>query len=214
MSVASCARDGLASASANVVVHIVDDNSDIRRAATRLIHSLSLATQEHSSGSEFLKRYNSSVPGCVILDICMPGMNGLEVQEALSANELPPPIIFITGQAEIPHAVKAMQGGAVDLLVKPVRAEALLECIFLAVELDLANRRKHAIADDIRARLAQLTDRESEIAKLLSLGESVKHIAHSLGISSKTVDNHRARILDKVNVENATQLANLLAQLP
>ena len=99
-------------------------------------------------------------------------------------------------------------------MIKPLRAETLFERIFEAIDLDLAHRRQHAISGEIRSRLAHLTGRESQITQLLSLGESVKHIAHSLGISPKTVENHRARILEKLNVDNPTQLANLLAQLP
>jgi FixJ family two-component response regulator len=205
---------GTALASAASMVHIVDDNSDIRETAARLIRSIGFSVSQHPDGAEFLSHYNPNMPGCVVLDVAMPGMSGLEVQEVINALDLPPPIIFVTGQADVPHAVRALRAGAIDFLVKPVCAETLLERVWEAVTHDLENRRQHAMSGCISGRLNRLTAREKQVARLLSTGESVKHIAHCLSISPKTVENHRAKVLDKLEVDNPTQLANLLSHLP
>jgi FixJ family two-component response regulator len=199
---------------ASSTVHIVDDNPDIRESAARLIRSLGLSVSQHPGGTEFLSEYSCDTPGCVVLDVAMPGMSGLQVQEALNTFDLPPPVIFVTGHAQVPHAVQAMRAGAIDFLVKPICAETLLERVWEAVTHDLENRRQHAMSGSISSRLSRLTPREKQIARLLSAGESVKHIAHCLGISPKTVENHRAKVLEKLEVDNPTQLANLLAHLP
>jgi FixJ family two-component response regulator len=194
-------------------VHIVDDNTDMRLTTSSLVRSIGLAARDYASGLEFLEQYDSQIPGCVVLDVEMPGMSGLELQEVLNEKDISPPIIFITGHADISRVVQAIRGGAVDLLVKPFCAEALFQRIREGVNLDLANRRRHALSGDVRSRMFRLTARENQIAKLLAEGESVKQIAHCLSISPKTVDNHRARILDKMGVDNPTQLAHLLVQL-
>jgi FixJ family two-component response regulator len=194
-------------------VHIVDDNADMRRTTSSLVRSIGLAAQDYASGLEFLEHYDPQIPGCIVLDVEMPGMSGLQLQEVLNARDIPPPIIFVTGHADISHAIQAIRGGAVDLLIKPFCAEALFDRIREAVNLDLGNRRRHAMSVEARSRLTRLTAREREITKLLADGDSVKQIAHGLSISPKTVDNHRANILEKTGVDNPTQLAHLLAQL-
>lgn len=142
----------------------------------------------------------------------MPGMSGLELQKELSALESTP-MIFVSAHGEIPLAMQAMRDGAVDFIPKPYSPSALVERIHEAIALDQDIRRKRALAAEIQLRWNNLTDREWEIALLLATGDTPKRIAPRLSISPKTVDNHQTRILAKMNVENSTQLANLLATL-
>jgi len=191
-------------------VFIVDDDPDVRKAVMLLVSSAGLAAEGYASGDEFLKRFDPQRPGCIILDVRMPGMSGLELQKVLDLNRSRPPIIFITAHGELPLATEAIRTGAIDFLQKPVSPPVLLERIQEALSLDRECRCKRAEAAGVQERLTTLTARELEIAKLLASGKSTKQIAHELEISSKTVDNHRAKILEKMGVDNPTQLARLL----
>jgi len=201
------------SAEALSTLFVVDDDQDIRRAICRLAQAEGLAAEGYASAPEFLEHYDPQRPGCIVLDIRMPGMNGLELQRALSILGTCPPIIFVSAHGEIPLAMQAMRDGAVDFIPKPYSPSALVERIREAMELDRENRRKRALAAEVQLCWDKLTDREREISLLLATGETTKHIARHLSISPKTVDNHQTRILAKMNVENSTQLANLLAAL-
>ena len=192
---------------------VVDDDEDIRRAICRLAQADDLAVKDYASARSFLEDYDSQQPGCIILDIRMPGMSGLELQKALSALGSSLPIIFVSAHGEIPLAIQAMRDGAVDFIPKPFNASTLLQRIHEAMALDLDNRRKRALAAEGQLRWNTLTNREREISLLLATGETTKHIALHLSISPKTVDNHQTRILAKMNVENSTQLAHLLSGL-
>lgn len=203
--------DGPVAAAATVF--IVDDDPDVRRAVQLLVRSIGLADECYSTAQDFLQQYDSSRPGCLVLDIRMPGMTGLELQKALAAADIKPPIIFVTAHGEIPCASQALRDGAVDYIQKPFSPQTLLERIREAVQRDQENRRKRSLAHGIQDRIARLTDREREIMDLLASGESTKQIAQRLSISPKTVDNHRAKVLEKMNVDNPTQLAHLLAAL-
>jgi two-component system, LuxR family, response regulator FixJ len=192
---------------------VVDDDEDIRRAICRLAQAEGLAVEDYVSASNFLEHYDPQKPGCIVLDIRMPGMSGLELQKALSILGSCPPIIFVSAHGEIPLAMQAMRDGAVDFIPKPFSAAALFKRIHEAMALDQDNRRKRALAAAVQLRWNKLTNREREISLLLATGETTKHIALHLAISPKTVDNHQTRILAKMDVENSTQLANLLAAL-
>ena len=192
---------------------VIDDDQDIRRAICRLAKAEGLAVEDYVSASNFLEHYDPQKPGCIVLDIRMPGMNGLELQKALCAGGSCPPIIFVSAHGEIPSAIQALRDGAVDFIPKPYSPSALLQRIHEALALDQDNRRKRALAADVQLRWNTLTDREREISRLLATGETTKHIALHLSICPKTVDNHQTRILAKMNVENSTQLAHLLATL-
>lgn len=192
-------------------VFIVDDDVDLRRAVSLLAGSVGLAVEAHSSAQEFLDKYDPQRPGCLVLDVRIPGISGLELQRTLASQKFPIPIIFLSAHGEIPMATQAIRAGAIDFLQKPFSPHALLERIHEALALDEDNRRKRAEAGDVKSRLLSLTQREQEIMWLLAAGESAKHIAVTLSISSKTVDNHRAKILEKMEVENPTQLAHLLS---
>jgi len=194
-------------------VFIVDDEADIRRSLEILVASIGLAVETFATAKDFLQRYDSQAPGCLILDVRLPGMTGLELQKELSARGTCPPIIFISGHGDVALASEALRAGAVDFIQKPFAAEALLRRVREAIALDQERRRKHTLARDAEGRLPTLTDREREIMQLLAAGDSTKQIAQGLSISPKTVDHHRAKVLEKMNVDNPTQLARLLALL-
>jgi len=192
---------------------VIDDDEHIRRAICRLAQAEGLAVEDFASARDFLEHYDPQKPGCIVLDIRMPGMSGLELQKALSIQGSCPPIIFVSAHGEIPLAIQAMRDGAVDFIPKPYSPAALLQRICEALSLDRDNRRKRALAADVQLRWSKLTHREQEISRLLATGETTKHIALQLSICPKTVDNHQTRILAKMSVDNSTQLAQLLAML-
>jgi len=192
---------------------VVDDDDDIRRAICRLAQVEGLTSEEFGSAAQFLNSYDPQKPGCIVLDIRMPGMSGIELQKELGALGSCLPIIFVSAHGDIPLAMQALRDGAVDFLTKPFDASALLERIHEAMALDLDHRNKRALAAEVRVRWNTLTNREREISLLLAAGQTAKHVALYLSISPKTVDNHQTRIFAKMDVENPTQLANLLSQV-
>jgi len=199
---ASCVHAG--------TVFIVDDDLDVRNAVALLAKSDGLEVEVYSSAPEFLAGYDPQKSGCLVLDVRMPGMSGIEMQRELHARCQNPPIIFVTAHGEIPLATQAIRAGAVDFIQKPFSPQFLLERIHEALMIDQVQRRRSASGCEVRQRLDLLTNREQQIMKLLAAGESTKHIAALLAISPKTVDNHRAKILEKMRVDNPTQLAHLL----
>ena len=203
----------LVSTEALSTLFVVDDDRDIRRAICRLAQADGLAVEDYATAPTFLEQYDPQKPGCIVLDIRMPGMSGLELQKALSVLGSGPPIIFVSAHGEIPLAMQAMRDGAVDFIPKPFSASALMQRIHEAMALDQGNRRKRAHAAEVQLHWNKLTDREREISLLLATGETPKHIALRLSISPKTVDNHQTKILAKMNVENSTQLSHILATL-
>lgn len=192
---------------------VVDDDDDIRRAVCRLAQADGLTARDYASALDFLESYEPEQPGCIVLDIRMPGMSGLELQKTLRQRGYGPPIIFVSAHGEIPLAMQAVRDGAVDFIPKPFHAAALLQRIHEAMTLDLEIRRKRELAFDVQQHWNTLTSREQEISLLLATGETPKHIALRLLLRPKTVDNHQTRILAKMNVENSTQLSKLLAIL-
>lgn len=194
-------------------VFIVDDQADIRNTTAILVRTTGLETECYDSGQSFLDAYDCQKHGCIVLDYQMPELNGAEVQQALNSKEFRSPIIFITGKGDVSFATAAMRDGALDVLIKPVAAKDLLTRIQEAVQIDLVQRQKRTLVSDVRDRLGHLTRREREIAELLASGESCKQIARKLEICHKTVDNHQTTILEKLSVDNPTQLARMFAQL-
>lgn len=194
-------------------VFVVDDDAGTRRFIESLARSVGLSVEAYSSGCDFLDRRDLGRPGCLILDLRISDMSGLEIQRRLNAAGDRLPVIFATAYGEVPLAAEAMRAGAVDFLQKPVSPHVLLERIHEAIGRDRDRRHRLDLAHDVRRRIARLTVREREIMEYLATGQSTKAIALRLGISIKTVDNHRARLLDKLNVDNTTQLARMLARL-
>lgn len=190
-------------------VFIVDDDPGIRKAMQLLLKSVGLRSEIFASGDEFLARFDPERPGCLILDIRMPGLGGLALQERLlgAGNSLP--IIFITGHADVPMAVEAMQKGAFDFVQKPVRDQELLERIKAALGSDRRARSEQARRAGVAARLGTLTVREREVMDLVVTGKPNKVIAYELGVSQRTVEIHRARVMVKMQARSLPDLVRM-----
>jgi len=191
------------------VVFVVDDDEAICESLRLLIGDIGLEVRTFTSAREFLEKYDSSRPGCLVLDVRMSGMSGLELQSRLRELGNHIPTIIITGHGDVPMAVEAMKAGAMDFVEKPFRDQVLLDGIQKAIDLDQRIRRQHRERQDVQARMQLLTQREKEVMERLVAGKSNKNIAFDLGISQKTVDFHRANILDKIGVSSVVELVRL-----
>ena len=187
-------------------VALVDDDQSVREALKWLIESVNLRVETYASATKFLELFDPAVPGCLILDVRMPGMSGLELQENLTAQKCGLPVVIITGHADVAMCVRAFEGGAFAFLEKPVNRQKLLEQVQKAIEQDRRNRKESMPVDDIDHRVARLTPREREIMDLLVVGQSMKQIAGELQVSLPTCSKHRASVLEKMEVENDVQL--------
>jgi FixJ family two-component response regulator len=186
------------------LVYVVDDDAAVRDSLLLLLESAGLRAAEFDSAEAFLAAHRGDQPGCLVLDVHMPGMDGLELQNELVRRGELMPIIFLTAHGDVPKTVRAMKAGAVDFLTKPVNGKLLVERVQHAVELsETAHKRE--------ARLKSLTQREREILKLAVAGQPNKQIARELGISYRTVEAHRSRILSKTGATTLLELANLIA---
>ena len=190
-------------------VFIVDDEPAVLKSLSRLMRSARLAALTFSSPQEFLDRHDPQVPGCLILDVAMPGLDGLQLQQALIAKGSEIPIIFLTGRGDIPMSVRAMKRGAVDFLTKPVDDEDLLEAVRDAIEKERVNRLAIAGRNAIRQRLATLTPREREVLEHVLTGQLNKQIAGDLDIAEKTIKVHRGRVMEKMGVRSVAELVRL-----
>jgi FixJ family two-component response regulator len=195
------------------IVFVVDDDEVIRQLLCSLVRSAGFAVEAYASAEEFLEDFDAEKVGCLILDIGLPGIDGMELQQRLNSQGTAPPIIFVTGHGEVPLATHALRAGALDFLPKPCDAPVLLDRIREGFALHRKLHQKRALAADVIQRISHLTGRESQIMHLLSTGDSPKKIAAQLSICIKTVDNHRIKIFEKMQVENATQLTHLLAAI-
>jgi two-component system response regulator FixJ len=194
----------------NTCVMVVDDDSGVRNAMRTLLKSVGLNSQVFASAQEFLTGYNPSQAGCVLLDIRMPGMSGLELQQELNLRGATIPVIFMTGHGDIPMAVEAMQHGAFDFLQKPFRDQDLLDRIQKAIVRDAKLRKALGEHSRIRAHLETLTEREREVLDLLILGKQNKQIAQDLGVSPRTVEIHRARVMEKMDAQSVAELVRMM----
>lgn len=190
-------------------VFIVDDEPDVRDAISLLVSSVDLNAESFASAREFLDAYDPARPGCLILDVRLPGMNGLEAQKVMRERGISLPIIFISGHGDIPMAVRAVREGALDFVEKPFRDDALLACVQRAVELDGENRQQEGARQEIEAQLETLTPREVEVLERLIDGKVNKIIARELDVSTRTVEIHRARVLHKMGADNVSQLVRM-----
>jgi FixJ family two-component response regulator len=166
-----------------------------------------------NSPQDFLARHNPALPGCLVLDVAMPGLNGLEVQQALAAIGDERPIVFLTGHGDIPTSVEAMKRGAVDFLTKPVNAEDLLKAIHSAIVKDSVRRLERDEVEEFKQRLATLTPREREVLPYVISGRLNKQIAGELGTAEKTIKVHRARVMEKMKVQSVAELVRLAERL-
>lgn len=190
-------------------VFLVDDDHAVRDALELLLDTAGFNTVSFPSASEFLEHYTANQPGCLILDIRMPGMSGMELQEALVAKAVDLPIIFLTGHGNVRMSAKAFRTGAIDFLEKPFDEAVLLRRIHEALRLDRANRESAARQAMASNRLAELTPREREVMLLLVAGNANKEIAAKLDLSTRTVETHRGRIMEKTGVQSVTELVEL-----
>ena len=190
-------------------VYVVDDDPSVRAGLSRLLQSMGLTVKTFASAREFLEQPVSEEPGCLIVDLRMPAMNGLELQEQLMTRNLNLPVIFLTGYGTVPASVRAMKRGAVDFLEKPVDDQVLLDAIYQALEKDRENSHHQAEAKAIQDRLKSLTPREYEVFTLITTGLLNKQVAYELGTAEKTIKVHRARIMEKMHCESLAQLVRL-----
>jgi two-component system, LuxR family, response regulator FixJ len=187
-------------------VHVIDDDDGMRRAIQGLAVAAGYQVLAYASALEFLDQARLDQPGCIVLDLVLPGMDGMELQRTLRARGAMLPIIFVTGFGDIPQTVAAMQWGAFDVLEKPVQPQALLERLRRALELDLAAHRHRQQAADLQRRIESLSPRERQVVDLIVLGRHTKQIAGELELSPKTVEHHRANVLRKMEVDNVADL--------
>ena len=175
-----------------------------------LLRSVDLECQALASATEFLAVYDPTQPGCLVLDVRMPGMSGLELQQQLNLRGATIPVIFITGHGDIPMAVDAMQHGATDFLQKPFRDQDLIDRIQRALEKDVRTRAALEQHDSIRERIATLTPRERQVLTMMTQGKANKIMAHELGLSQRTVEIHRARVMEKSGAASLAQLVRMV----
>ena len=198
---------------ADAVVFVVDDDSSVREAIKSLISLVGLRVETFETAQEFLQSKRPDVPGCVVLDVELPGLSGLDLQRELAAHGVKLPIIFITGHGDIPTSVRAMKAGALEFLTKPFHDQDLLDAIRQALERDRAARRHSKESAELRERFDALTSREREVMSLVVAGLLNKQIAAELGISEVTVKIHRGRVMNKMGVQSLAELVRMTERL-
>lgn len=198
--------------SSRPTVFIVDDDPRVLKSLTRLLRSADLGPVPFSSPEEFLVQHAATRDCCVVLDLAMPGLNGLQLQEAITARDETLPIIFLSGHANIPAAVDALRRGAVNFLTKPVDDQTLLAAIHEALEKSRVAWQAKLEREDLQARLGLLTNREREVMDEIILGKLNKQIAGDLAISEKTVKVHRARVMRKMDLMSVAELVRLVGR--
>ncbi len=192
-------------------VFIVDDDDAIRDSLAWLLKTRGLPAETFASAEDFLAQCGPHQAGCLVLDIRMPGMSGLELQEKLAESGCTLPVIFLTGHADVPIAVAALKHGAFDFVEKPFNDNALVDLVIKGLERNARIRADHAEKATVTSRLSQLTSREREVMDLILAGKLNKVIADELSISMRTVEVHRARVLEKMGVRSAVELAQIIA---
>ena len=193
-------------------VFVVDDDDAVRTSLRLLLKSVGLPVETFASAQEFLDGFDAERAGCLVLDIRMPGMSGLELQQRLNEIHAIVPIVFITGHGDVPMAVEAMQHGAVDFIQKPFRDQDLIDRINQALEKDRDNRAGLKERDAIRRRMQQLTPREREVLALVTQGKANKVIAGDLNVSQRTVEIHRARVMEKMGASSLAHLVRMVIE--
>ena len=199
--------------SANPIVFVVDDDAAVREALASLIGSVSLRVECFASPGEFLRRHRSESPSCLVLDVRMPGLSGLDLQRKLARGEQHIPIIFISAHGDIPMAVGAMKAGAIEFLPKPFRDEDLLDAIRHALDRDEAAKTRRTEVLGIRSRQARLTARQRQIMSLIVEGRLNKQIAAKLGLSQNTIKVHRRRIMERMGAASVAELVHMIERL-
>lgn len=193
----------------NPTVFIVDDDADALDSLECLLKSIGLAVEPYQSPSAFLQNYDATRPGCIVLDVRMPELSGLELQQELSRRGPTPPVIVITGHGDVPVCAAAFRAGAFDFIEKPVNPQLLLGRIQRAIEQDVARRRGQQYLEEVRSRIAKLTPREREVMDMIAAGQTLKQIAQNLAISVQTASKHRTRVLEKMEVTTDVAIARI-----
>jgi FixJ family two-component response regulator len=195
------------------IVFIVDDDLSVRRSTERLVRSAGFNVQSFASAAAFLKSPRADGPACLVLDVRMPGLNGMDLQHQLNQSGIHLPIIFITGHGDIPMSVRAMKAGAVEFLTKPFRGRSLLDAIRAAIERDRTANKERSESGALRQHYDQLTPREREVMALVSDGLLNKQIASQLTTTERTVKFHRAHIMQKMNAKSLADLVRMVGKL-
>jgi FixJ family two-component response regulator len=195
------------------IVFVVEDDSSMREALTDLITSVGLLVEPFKSAREFLEHRRLDAPACLVLDVRLPGLSGLDLQRELVRTEAPIPIIFITGHGDIPMSVRAIKEGAVEFLAKPFRDQELLDAIQHALEIDRAARQERSRVAEVRRRYESLTKREREVMRLVVSGLLNKQIAGELGSSEVTVKMHRGQVMRKMKAQSLVQLVRMAEKI-
>jgi FixJ family two-component response regulator len=190
-------------------VFVIEDASDVRRALSRILSVSGYQVRSFESAELFLAEQNSEVPGCLLLDVCMPGLSGMELQRALAGSARARPIVFLSGKSDIQTSVNAMKAGAVDFLTKPIEGERLVAAIDQALQRDAEHRRESAIRAIIQRRYDSLTPRERQVIGQVIVGRRNKQIAGDMGIGEKTVKVHRERVMSKMGAHSVPELVRL-----
>lgn len=195
------------------VVYVVDDDAAVRDSLQMLLDSVGLQSRIFASAAEFLDHHDPAQPGCLVADVRMPGMSGLELQEELNRRKSTLPVVFITGHGDVVMAVDAMKAGALDFIEKPFRDHELLDRIHDMLEREEELRADNSVIAEIRTRKSQLTARESEVMDRVAKGQANKVIALDLGVSQRTVEIHRARVMEKMGARSLAALVRMVAKL-
>jgi FixJ family two-component response regulator len=204
---------GLMSATFKPTVFVVDDDPSVRTAILRLFESVGLACEAYASGAELLKRAESGLAGCLVLDVRMPGPSGLELQRMLKESGHDLPVIFVTAYADVPLTVRAMKAGAMEVLTKPFDDQALLDVVHLALEKGRVRQQEHDEVMRLRVHFDTLTPREREVMAMVVTGKLNKQIAAALGTTEKTVKVHRAQVMHKMAADSLASLVRMADRL-
>ena len=195
------------------VVFVVDDDASMRDAISRLLNAVGLAVQTFASARAFFNRRLPDVPGCVVLDVRLPGLSGLDVQREMVERGIHVPVVFITGHGDIPMSVQAMKAGAIEFLTKPFRDQDLLDAVRSGIQLDRKEREERAELAELRDCIRQLTQREQEVMWLVVSGLLNKQIALQLGTSEKTIKIHRSQVMRKMRASSLADLVRMSQKL-
>jgi FixJ family two-component response regulator len=191
------------------IIHVVDDDEAVRRALSSLLRSVGYGIRSHATASEFLKAVLPDAPGCIVLDVRMPGVSGLELQEHLNRSDVSLPLVLMSGHGDIPMSVRAMKAGAVDFLTKPFRDQDMLDAVGSAVEIHRSRQAQAPKLGALRARHDRLSPREMQVMALACAGKQNKQIAAELGIQVITVKVHRGNVMKKMEAASLAELARM-----